>query len=89
MVLIQKREFENRLQESYVERKVTTPPNLQNDLIQFITGPRRSGKSFYAVHLLRRTGSFGYVNFDDERPATLSDYDQIVSAVNEIYTLPL
>jgi len=37
---------------------------------------------------LRQTGSFGYVNFDDERLATIDDYDQIVSAVNEIYANP-
>ena len=88
IILTQKSELENRLQEPYVERKVSTPPDLQNDLIQVITGPRRSGKSFYAVHLLRQIGSFGYVNFDDERLTTLSDYDQIVSAVNGIYGNP-
>ena len=88
IILIQKRELENRLEELYIPRKVSKPPNLRNDLIQVITGPRRSGKSFYAVHLLRQTGSFGYVNFDDERLATIDDYDQIVSAVNEIYANP-
>ena len=88
IILIQKREFENSLKERYVERKVQKPPNLQNDLIQVITGPRRSGKSFYAVHLLHQSGSFGYVNFDDERLAAPGDYDQIISAVNEIYANP-
>ncbi len=88
IILVQKRELENSLKEGYVERKVPTPPNLMNDLIQVITGPRRSGKSFYAVHLLHGTGSFGYVNFDDERLTTLGDYDQIISAVNEIYANP-
>jgi len=88
IILIQKRELENRLQELYVERKIPTTPDLRNDLIQVITGPRRSGKSFYAIHLLRQTGSFGYVNFDDERLTTLSDYDQIISAVNSIYGNP-
>ena len=67
ILLVQKRELETRLQEPYVERKVSRPPDLHDDPIKVITGPRRSGKSFYAVHLLRQTGSFGYVNFDDER----------------------
>jgi len=61
---------------------------LSIDLIKVITGPRRSGKSFYAVHLLGQAGSFGYVNFDDERFATLGDYDRIVSAVNGVYGNP-
>lgn len=88
IILVQKREVENSLKENYVERKVPTPPNLQSDLIQVISGPRRSGKSFYAVHLLHDTDSFGYVNFDDERLTTLGDYDQLISAVNEIYANP-
>jgi len=88
IILIQKRELENSLKENYVQRKIHTPPNLQSDLIQVITGPRRSGKSFYAVHLLHQIGSFGYVNFDDERLSSLGDYDQIISAVNEIYANP-
>ena len=88
IIIIQKRELESSLKETYVERKVCTPPNLQSDLIQVITGPRRSGKSFYAIHLLHQTGPFGYVNFDDERLATAVDYDHIISAVNEIYANP-
>src|SRR3989304_1613139 len=85
ILLVQKRELETRLQEPYVERKVSRPPDLRDDLIQVITGPRRSGKSFYAVHLLRQAGSFGYVDFDDERFAMLGDYDRIVSAGNGVY----
>ena len=88
ILLVQKRELETRLQEPYVERKVSRPPDLRDDLIQVITGPRRSGKSFYAVHLLRQAGSFGYVDFDDERFAMLGDYDRIVSAVNGVYGNP-
>ena len=88
IVLVQKREIEGRLQETYVVRKISKTPDLQDDLIKVITGPRRSGKSFYAVHLLQQTGSYGYVNFDDERLTTISNYDQIVSAVNGVYGNP-
>lgn len=88
IVLVQKRELENRLQETYVERKIPLPWELGNDLIKVITGPRRAGKSFYAVHLLQQTGSYGYVNFDDERLTAVRDYDEIVSAVNAVYGNP-
>lgn len=88
IVLVQKRELESRLQERYVERKIPLPWDLGNDLIKVITGPRRAGKSFYAVHLLQQAGSYGYVNFDDERLTAVGDYDEIVSAVNAIYGNP-
>jgi hypothetical protein len=88
VILIQKREMENRLQETYIERKLSVSWDLRDDLIKVISGPRRAGKSFFAVHLLRQTGSYGYVNFDDERLTAIEDYDEIVSAVNTVYGNP-
>ena len=88
VILIQKRELENRLQETYIERKLSVPWDLSDDLIKVISGPRRAGKSFFAIHLLRQTGSYGYVNFDDERLIAIEDYDEIVSAVNTVYGNP-
>ena len=88
IVLVQKREIENRFHETYVERKISIPWNLGDDLIKVISGPRRAGKSFYAIHLLQQTGSYGYVNFDDERLTAVEDYDEIVSAVNTVYGNP-
>ena len=88
VILIQKRELENRLQETYIERKLSVPWDLGDDLIKVISGPRRAGKSFFAIHLLRQTGSYGYVNFDDERLIAIEDYDEIVSAVNTVYGNP-
>lgn len=61
---------------------------LEDDLIKVITGPRRSGKSFYGLHLIQQTRSYGYVNFDDERLAGIGDYDEIISAVNAVYGNP-
>ncbi len=87
-VLIQKRELENRLKENYVERKISLPLDLGNDQIKVITGPRRSGKSFYAIHLLQQTGSYGYVNFDDERLAGIENYDEVINALNTVYDNP-
>ena len=88
IILIQKRELENRLQERYIERAIPVSWGLGDDLIKIVTGPRRSGKSFYAVHVIRQTGSYGYVNFDDERLAAIGDYDEIVNAVNAVYNNP-
>src|SRR4030065_336116 len=85
VILAQKRELENRLQEAYIERKLSVPWDVGDDLIKVISGPRRAGKSFFAIHLLRLTGSYGYVNFDDERLAAIEDYDEIHSAVETDY----
>ncbi len=88
IVLVQKRELENRFEEMYVERKISLPLELGNDLIHLITGPRRAGKSFYAVHLIQQTAAYGYVNFDDERLTVIKDYDEIIGAVNAVYDNP-
>jgi predicted AAA+ superfamily ATPase len=88
IVLVQKRELEERLRETYVERRMSVSWDLGDDLIKVITGPRRAGKSFYAVHLIQQAGSYGYVNFDDERLTAIGDYDEIVSAINTIYGNP-
>lgn len=88
IALLQKRELEIRLQETYVERKMSISWDLGDDLIKVITGPRRAGKSFYGVHLIQQTGSYGYINFDDERLTVVEDYDEIVSAVNAVYGNP-
>src|SRR3990167_7446972 len=85
ILLIQKREIEKRLKEDYIERSV----KLKNqDLINVVVGPRRSGKSFFAIHALNKMGNFGYVNFDDEKLVEIKDYDEIVNAVNSLYNNP-
>lgn len=88
IALLQKRELESRLQETYVERKISISWDLGDDLIKVITGPRRAGKSFYGMHLIRQTGSYGYINFDDERLTAVEDYDEIIGAVNAVYGHP-
>jgi Predicted ATPase (AAA+ superfamily) len=88
VVLVQKRELENQLQETYVERKVSDHLDLGNDLIKVITGPRRAGKSFCAAHLIAQTGSYGYINFDDERLVAVEEYDEIIGAIKAVYGNP-
>ena len=85
ILLIQKRELEKRLKENYIERSIKLKsPNLINVII----GPRRAGKSFFAIHVLKKFGNFGYVNFDDERLLEIKDYDEIISSINSIYDNP-
>ncbi len=87
IILIQKRELESRLKEKYVERSVDST-KLSSSLINVIIGPRRAGKSFFAVHALSRQGIFGYANFDDEKLVETKDYNEIIDAINTIYNNP-
>ena len=84
IILIQKRELESRLKEKYVERSVNSI-KLNSSLINVIIGPRRAGKSFFAVHALSRQGIFGYVNFDYEKLVETKDYNEVIDAINTIY----
>jgi len=87
VLLLQKREIEQRLRERYVEREFH-PRKLAHDLIKVVIGPRRAGKSFFAAHLVQGLGPFGYVNFDDERLEALGDYDELVVALDALYGKP-
>jgi predicted AAA+ superfamily ATPase len=87
ILLLQKRELEGRLKEKYVERSVDSK-KLSSSLINVIIGPRRAGKSFFAIHVLSRKSIFGYVNFDDEKLIETKDYNEIVDAINTLYNNP-
>jgi len=82
-LVTQRREIESRLKEQYIERDAVISRKPDN-LIRVISGPRRAGKSFFAMHQLPTDGRFGYVNFDDERLAA-REGDEIVAAVKEVY----
>ena len=89
ILLMQKQELETKLHDIYIERtSFMDTGRLENPLIKVIIGPRRAGKSFFAIHFLRRHGLFGYVNFDDERLVETKDYDEILANVDSIYSSP-
>lgn len=87
VLIAQKQELDIKLKEQYIERKMSLG-KLSNSLIKVIIGPRRAGKSFFALHFLNKQGKFGYVNFDDEQLIEVKDYDSIVEAMNSIYSNP-
>ena len=87
VLLLQKRELERRIGEEYVDREARLK-EITSGIIKVIVGPRRAGKSFFALHELGRAGSFGYVNFDDEKLVEVKDYDEIMAAVNSVYGSP-
>ncbi|MBI2451927.1 ATP-binding protein [Candidatus Pacearchaeota archaeon] len=86
-LITQKQELEKKLKEQFIERNVDLK-KLKTPLIKVIVGPRRAGKSFFALHFLNKMEKFGYVNFDDERLADTENYDTIVEAMNSIYGHP-
>ncbi|PKP59912.1 MAG: hypothetical protein CVT88_04365 [Candidatus Altiarchaeales archaeon HGW-Altiarchaeales-1] len=87
-LLLQKRELERNLKEKYVERKVKF--HINDDMIRIIIGPRRAGKSFFAIHALNKISEshFGYANFDDEKLVEVKDYDDIINTINSVYNNP-
>ncbi len=82
----QKGEKRALLSIQYVAREQTAAVSrvVDSDLVKVITGPRRAGKSVFALMLLKEK-EFGYVNFDDERLVGLADYDKMIEAVFQVY----
>ncbi len=58
--------------------------SMQNNLIKVIIGPRRAGKSVFAIQMLKGA-NFAYLNFDDERLLGASDYDEFLKASRQVY----
>jgi uncharacterized protein len=87
ILIMQKRELAQRLGDPYIVRSMKKAAG-ESNLVVVILGPRRAGKSFFAMHLIHSKKSFGYVNFDDERLVGLPDYDELLSAVDAVYDSP-
>jgi predicted AAA+ superfamily ATPase len=85
-VLSQKIDRDALISGTYIPREglQIARKNMENDLIQVITGPRRAGKSVFALQLLQGI-DFGYLNFDDERLIRTTDYDDLIKALNQVY----
>ncbi len=86
IVLNQKVERDELLGGRYVPREglKKAKENLQSNLIKVIMGPRRAGKSVFSIQMLEGL-NFAYLNFDDERLTSVSDYDEILKAIRQVY----
>lgn len=70
----------------YVSRqsRYDIPLLLQNPQIKLITGPRRAGKSIFALMMLSGH-RFAYLNFDDPKLLSLWNEDVVMSALDSVY----
>ena len=85
-ILIQRAERDELLSRPYQKRhtKYNADELLQNPLIKLITGPRRVGKSVFALLMLQGK-NFAYLNFDDNQLLEKWDEDLAMSALDNVY----
>ena len=86
MILNQRAERDELLSRPYQQRhtKYDADELLQNPLIKLITGPRRVGKSVFALLMLQGK-NFAYLNFDDNQLLEKWDEDLAMSALDDVY----
>ena len=85
-ILNQRAERDELLSRPYQQRhtKYDADELLQNPLIKLITGPRRVGKSVFALLMLHGK-NFAYLNFDDNQLLEKWDEDLAMSALDDVY----
>ena len=85
-ILNQRAERDELLSRPYQQRhtKYDADELLQNPLIKLITGPRRVGKSVFAMLMLQGK-NFAYLNFDDNQLLEKWDEDLAMSALDDVY----
>lgn len=85
-ILNQRAERDELLSRPYQQRhtKYDADELLQNPLIKLITGPRRVGKSVFALLMLQGK-NFAYLNFDDIQLLEKWDEDLALSALDDVY----
>lgn len=82
----QRAERDELMSRPYQQRhtKYDTDELLQNPLIKLITGPRRVGKSVFALLMLQGK-NFAYLNFDDSQLLEKWDEELVMSALDDVY----
>lgn len=82
----QRQECERLQAQAYVSRQSRFDVSLllQNPQIKLITGPRRAGKSIYALQMLKGQ-NFAYLNFDDSKLLNLWNEDLVMPALDSVY----
>lgn len=85
-ILNQRSERDELLSRPYQQRhtKYEAEELLQNPLIKLITGPRRVGKSVFALLMLQGK-NFAYLNFDDNQLLEKWNEDLAMSVLDDVY----
>lgn len=85
-ILNQRAERDELMSRPYQQRhtKYDADELLQNQLIKLITGPRRVGKSVFALQMLQGR-NFAYLNFDDSQLLEKWNEDLVMSALDDVY----
>jgi len=86
IIFNQKAERDELMAHPYQQRqtKHDVEELLANPLIKLITGPRRVGKSVFALLMLQGK-NFAYLNFDDAQLLESWNEDLVMSALDDIY----
>jgi predicted AAA+ superfamily ATPase len=86
IVLKQRAERDDLASRPYYTRKhiMDVAPYLEANVIKLITGPRRAGKSVYALQILSGK-NYAYLNFDDTQLLGAFNEDAVMQALAEVY----
>ena len=86
IVLKQRAERDDLASRPYYTRKhiQDVAPYLEANVIKLITGPRRAGKSVYALQILSGK-NYAYLNFDDTQLLGAFNEDSVMQALAEVY----
>lgn len=86
VILNQRKERDELLERHYLERKTKFNSNelLANNLIKLVSGPRRVGKSTYALLMLKGK-NFAYLNFDDDQLLAMWEEETVMQMLDEVY----
>lgn len=88
VILDQREELPFLVEENFVMRPEADLISLDNKQAQVVIGVRRSGKSTLCHMALIKAGiTYGYVNFDDDRLATLTveDLNSVLEGIYRVY----
>ena len=87
ILLDQREELNYLVQDNYVERPEAKLFEFDSKLAQVVIGVRRSGKSTLChMALIKRDVKYGYVNFDDDRLASLT-VDELNDVLQTLYVI--
>ncbi len=86
IILQQKAERDMLASKDYQPRRALADSTalLSSGLIKLITGPRRAGKSVFALQMLRGK-NYAYLNFDDSSLLSRFEENSVMKALAEVY----